>query len=408
MTSSSILSGVKQRRQKEEEKTALPRLFATVGAIVAAENLTLPWIRGLKQKDTMLKTVNDLTIMPKRKTPASLFFIGTDADRETTNAILRTIDAPYLQYATSATDIMYAQQLYDINPSFEPALLQRNAFYTLILGELAKKEITSIEQQSAQLKGSLELETDKVLQLFANKIGFSYSKRKREYMASLFEKLKLDHIRAETALCGETFDELVDEATKKLSKNFLAEKKLLDALNIETSKREWMVNIHYKKDREITKKALKKLRNKELEGKIPSTLEELCGKIVKMKPYYHDGYYYGDYTSNVPAGSKGILRRVRGENIVEFDRPIGRKMEELGYKYGCRVIRQEIEYVGQKPIIETYQLSKEVAAAITKKDYDGLVEALINEKNESVATQAKALKERTKILQELTKKIYEG
>lgn len=140
----SLLQRIRAGRTEKRRRPAFqPTLYARVSGLVKRHGLGDPFLRALEAPGKVPREDEPSAFRLKRKEPYDppLFSLSTEEEYRVTQVILTSVKNPYLQYATSADEILVCGSLFQQSPSLSPETLVCHHFETLLLAESARRQI---------------------------------------------------------------------------------------------------------------------------------------------------------------------------------------------------------------------------------------------------------------------------
>jgi hypothetical protein len=147
-----LLHHIRGERQQRSRKEPLERtLFTRISGLVKHFGLDMSFLEELDNTAdrTTRKKVKFDQVRHKEHFEFPLFSLVTEEEYRVTTAIICKVDNPYLHFAHSAAEILLSVPLFHLNPDLSPAKLATYHFETLMLLELARKEVEELTGQLA-------------------------------------------------------------------------------------------------------------------------------------------------------------------------------------------------------------------------------------------------------------------
>ena len=146
-----LLEKIRSERAQSKKKRPFKRtLFDKVNGVVRKYGLEESFLSRLEVPEDSLSEANIEFVRLKKKKPMelSLFSLAAAEEYRLTTAIMNKVNNPYLEFAQAPDEIAISKTLFDLNPSLGADKLARYHLETLLLCELAKREMEELLQQA--------------------------------------------------------------------------------------------------------------------------------------------------------------------------------------------------------------------------------------------------------------------
>ena len=173
-----------ERARKKRKQPLENTLFERIDGLVRAHDLGEAFLARLSgfREEPLPENVRFERTKEKEPYAPPWFPLSRREDFGVTMAILERGDNPYLRYAASPDEILLSGPLFDRNPRLDPDTLARHHFETLLLAEIARREIADLagRMRTALEKEGPAHEDQSPLESLAERIG-----RLREFIAGV-------------------------------------------------------------------------------------------------------------------------------------------------------------------------------------------------------------------------------
>jgi hypothetical protein len=135
-----------ERARKKRKQPLEYTLFERIDGLVRAHALGEAFLGRLggSREEPLPENVRFERTKEKEPYDPPRFPLSRREDFGITMAILERGNNPYLRYAASPDEILLSGPLFDRNPRLDPDILARHHFETLLLAEIARREIADL------------------------------------------------------------------------------------------------------------------------------------------------------------------------------------------------------------------------------------------------------------------------
>lgn len=149
-----------QRAEQRRKQTLRPSRYDRVSALVKAYALDEAFLGrlGASQNFPLEDNLVSDDLMRKEPFEPPLFSLSPEEQYRVTTALIARVNNRYLDFVTSPEEILLCVRLFRLNPSLRPETLARHHFKTLLLCELAGRQIRELTEEIRTIlsKGSLD------------------------------------------------------------------------------------------------------------------------------------------------------------------------------------------------------------------------------------------------------------
>ena len=151
-----LINQIKRELHAKKKEPYQPSAFSVVRVIVEEYGL----VESFLEKPVSLPRIKASgglmqgPVQAKKKLEIPPFALADRGQYLLAVKIVDTFVNPYLPFARSPDEIVLSGRLYSLNPSIQPELLEKKHFESLLLVELAKKQIETLSSTVKKMTGN--------------------------------------------------------------------------------------------------------------------------------------------------------------------------------------------------------------------------------------------------------------